>query len=181
MQFATLIGRLFLTMLARLEAQNLLKENSEVKNLGMIMALYIKIASVMRSGDLLEVDEEDTHGRFTWDPSSFDDYVNAYGTKYGITLYGPPKLDDLTANLDTDVTLPTAEASWGWTKAFKAYQRSYASGAPQVGRGKSTIGGDALDITTWSSADRKGYSFDEKDPLTAAEIKSLKAGAVLSC
>lgn len=156
-------------MLARLEAQNLLTQTSEVKNLGLIMALYIKAVADLRSGFLLEDEEEVTDATFTWTPSNFEDYINAYSTKYGITLHGPPGIDDLTSNLDSDVTLPTAEASWGWTSAYKAYKRSHGN-----------IGGDGLDITTWSSADRKKYRFDSKDPLKAPELKALKAGAVMS-
>lgn len=179
--FAKLIGRLFLTMLARLEAQKLLSETSDVKNLGLIMALFIKVASNLRSGSLLEDDDEETNARpssFTWSPAKFDDYINAYAAKFGITLHGPDDMDGLTAELDTDVSLPAAEESWGWAQAFKSYQKNHG-GSPPIGRSKSGIGGDALDITTWTSAERKQYSFDKKDPIKAAELKALKEGKVM--
>lgn len=181
-EFALLVGRLFLTMLARLEAQNLLDENSAVKSLGLIMALYIKLASEMRDGSLLEGDDKETIARptrFTWIPDQFDDYINAYATTYGITLRGLDNIDDLTAELDTEVSLPRAEASWGCSAAFKSYQKNYA-GSPPIGPSKSTIGGDSLDITSWTSAERKKYSFDKKDPLSAAMLKKIKEGMVMS-
>ncbi|KAH6974674.1 hypothetical protein EDB80DRAFT_316617 [Ilyonectria destructans] len=40
------------------------------------------------------------------------------------------------------------------------------------------IGGDGFDISTWSSAERKQYNFDNQDPLPKT-IKSLGKGLVL--
>jgi hypothetical protein len=45
--------------------------------------------------------------------------------------------------------------------------------------GKGAIGGDALDITTWTSAERKEFNFDGRDPFGAREIAALKKGDVL--
>lgn len=169
-------------MLARLEAQNLLNETSEIKNLGLIMGLYIKFSADMRYGSLLEDDEEETIAppEFTWTPSNFDHYINAYATKFGITLHGPSNIDGLTAEMDTDLLLPTAGESWDWDTAFKSYQKRYATSPPMGRQSKPQIGGDNLDITTWSSAERKGYSFSKKDPLKAADLKALKEGMVMN-
>lgn len=171
-------------MLARLESQKLLDETSGVKNLGLIMALYIKFAAESWVKDLLDDDGEEeanTHpSQFTWVPGNFDDYINAYANKYGITLYGLVDMDGLTATLETDVSLPTAEADWGWAASFKAYQKRYGHSS-SWGRGpsKGKIGGDSLDITTWSSTERKQASFDKKDPFSATDLKNLKAGMVM--
>lgn len=169
-------------MLARLEAENLLDEVSAVKNLGLIMALYIKLASTLRNMSLLDQDDKESVTRpvqFTWVPDRFDNYINAYGTKFGITLRGLGDIDDLTADLDTDASLPPSELSWGWSRHFKSYQKKHAR-SPPIGRSKSKIGGDSLDITSWTSAERKKYSFDKKDPLSAALLRSIKEGEVLS-
>lgn len=163
-------------MLARLEAENLLDDNSSVKNLGLIMALYIKIASVFRHGSLLEEDAEEVcpnPSRYTWIPDRFDDYINAYAAKFGITLRGLDDIDEMTAKLNTEVSLPASGGSWEWSKTFGVYQKEYPGEA-----GK--IGGDSLDITTWAAAERKEKSFDRKDPLSAALMRNIKKGMVMS-
>lgn len=169
-------------MLARLEAKKLLDENSAVKNLGLIMALYIKVASSFRASSLLQGDTEEVctrPSRFTWIPDQFDDYINAYAAKFGITLRGLDDIDELTAKLDTEVSLPASEVSWGWSKSFKSYQEDYPS-APHMGPSNSHFGGDNFDITTWSVAERKRYNFDNKDPLAGAILKNIKKGLVMS-
>lgn len=179
---AELIGRLFLTMLSRLEAKDLLADVSDVKNLGLIMALYIKLAATFRAGSLIEGSEKDKVYKptpFTWTPSKFDDYINGFATKYGITLRGLPDMDDMTADLETDVRLPADEAAWGWDKTFKKYSKRYAR-SPPMGGGKAKIGGDNFDITAWSSAERKKYSFDKKDPFSKKDLDALKTGMVMS-
>lgn len=103
---------------------------------------------------LLQSDEEKIVNRsspkFQFNPSNFDSHVLAYANKFAITLYGLYNIDMLVAELDTDAKLPAAgEDPWSWNDALKAYSKDYAV------NGK--IGGDSLDITTWSSADRKTY------------------------
>lgn len=168
-------------MLARLGAENLLDENAAVKNLGLIMALYIKIASIFRNVCLLDEDKEEIctkPSRFTWTPDRFDDYVNAYAAKFGITLRGLDDIEELTADLDTDVSLPALQGCWGWSRSFESYEKRYAS-SPPMGPSQSQIGGDGLDIITWTGAERKRYNFDRKDPLSAAILKDIKKGMVM--
>lgn len=163
-------------MLARLEAENLLDDNSAVKNLGLIMALYIKLASVFRDGSLLEEDAEEVctePSRYTWIPDRFDDYINAYAAKFGITLRCLDDIDEMTAKLNTGVSLPASGGNWEWSKAFKSYQEEYPGEAAR-------IGGDSLDITTWTAGERKEKSFDRKDPLSAALLKNIKKGMVMN-
>lgn len=168
-------------MLSRLEAKGLLSDGSEVKNLGLVMALYIKLADSIRKGCLLEEETAENNSRpdrFRWIPSRFENYINAFALKFGITLQGLDDIDELTANLDIDVLLPADEASWDWERAFKSYCKLYAM-APPVGGAKAMIGGDQLDITTWSSAERKRFHFHKKDPLTKKDIDAMKQGLVM--
>lgn len=170
-------------MLARLEAQNLLTEGSVVKNLGLIMSLYIKLPESLRAGSVLEDDQTETltkPSRFTWKPTRFDDYIHAYANKHGITLYGINDIDELTAELDTNAALPaaTGDEAWGWTNAFKTYAKKYPS-QPFIGGGKAMVGGDGLDITSWTSATRKKHSFSKKDPFSKKDLDALKEGLVL--
>lgn len=142
-------------MLARLEREKLLQDQSpEVRNLGLVMALFINVGSDMRDGSLLEDGEEETVKKssptFKFKPSDFDSHILAYANKFAITLGGLHNIDELVAELETDAKLPAAgDDPWGWDAALKAYSKSYAI--------KGKIGGDNLDITTWSSADRKSY------------------------
>lgn len=78
-----MVGRLFLAMLSRLEAQNLLSDASEVKGLGLIMTMYIALAKDMRGCDLLDGSESSQlkKPQFDWGPSRFDDYIHAYANK----------------------------------------------------------------------------------------------------
>jgi hypothetical protein len=41
------------------------------------------------------------------------------------------------------------------------------------------LGGDSLDLTTWSSAERKAHSFEKKDPLGKEIMDAIKKGEVL--
>lgn len=190
-------------MLARLEVEKMLREVSEVKNLGFIMALYMKLASDLRSSDLLQEEDEDdddddeeeevpttkktkkNRGQdnpFKFNPAQFDDYVVAYANKYGIPLQGLDDIDDIAAECDGTVELPVATKEapdpWGFSGALLKYTQDHGTAQPGKGK-KAQIGGDRMDITTWSSAERKSYSFSDKDPLGKKEIEAIKQGMVM--
>lgn len=161
-------------MLASLESKELLGKDSEVKDLGLVMALYMQLAKQLRTDfSLLEGDDQ---------LSRFDDYVLAYATKYGVPLVGPADIDDIAASCDGSVKLPLATTAkpdpWGAAAAIKKHEKEH--GTSGGGRGKkASIGGDKHDITAFSSAERKAQSFDNKDPLGKKEIEALKKGLVL--
>ena len=177
-----LAGIAFLTLLARLEAEELLADNSEVTNLGRIMSLYVKLPHEMRASDLLtDEDEEDEpktkkgaskKGQFQFDPNKFGGYVVAYAKKYNIRLFGPADIDDMIEESDEDLDLPppgNADADpWGFGASLQAYEKSVAE-----------LGGDKLDITTYSSAERKSHSLRGKDPLGKKEMDAIKKGMVM--
>ncbi|KAJ5815648.1 hypothetical protein N7474_007425 [Penicillium riverlandense] len=167
-QLADLIGAMFLSMLATLGRNGLLKEESEVKNLGMIMGLYIRIGF----DDTLDFDNLSAR-------------VFAYATKNNIKLGGLKKLqsrvDDLQAEVDK-ITLPASEAKnndpWDWKKLLNSYE-GYSGDIPVYAIKPNKMGGDGCDITTWSSAKRKKHSFDNKDPLGKKEMDAIKQGMVM--
>lgn len=169
-------------MLAHLEREQLLQDQTpEVKNLGLIMALYIKLASDMRGGSLLEGDEEETvkksSPRIKFNPCEFDAYILAYANKFAIAFQGLKDIVDLVAELETDAKLPASGPDpWGWDPAFKSYSKDNAV-PPPMGRGKAAIGGDNLDITTWSSAERKEYV----PPLLHLVSSTVMAGSASPC
>ncbi|KAI8258455.1 hypothetical protein K4K58_003281 [Colletotrichum sp. SAR11_239] len=172
---AKLIGTLFLSMLARLERMDLLKPDSEVRDLGMVMAGFIKCAQAFRGYSLLEDHDETRKSKarpFVYVPSHFDGYVAAYAAKYNIKFGGVKGLKSLLDDVDEDVDLPTekdGEDPWGFKAALKEYK------AERGGK----IGGDSLDITGWSSAERKQHAFRKKDPLPKDILDGLKAGEVI--
>lgn len=173
-------GHLFLSMLSRLEAMNLLSDTSEVKNLGLIMTLYIKYASYVRVDLLGELEDEKLKKpSFEWSPSRWDDYIHAYANKYGIHLHGVDDVEELTAGLE-DINLPApGDHLWDWPRALKTYKKEGIL-VPFAGGRKGGFGGDGLDITSWTSSTRASYSFHDKDPLGKKERDAIKAGMVLS-
>ncbi|KAI1780282.1 hypothetical protein F4818DRAFT_1423 [Hypoxylon cercidicola] len=175
-----LIGRMFLNMLAQLDDQNLVGDATDVKDLGTIMAIYLKIATDMRQYGILEHDGKKGTKKFK--PERFDDAILSYANQRGVTLQGPNDIDELTANLNGDVELTNkgAKDPWGWKAGLTNYKKAYAGLTNFMVKKKSSdIGGDALDITTWTSAERKAKNFDKKDPLGKREIDAIKKGLVM--
>lgn len=168
---------MFLAMLATLERHDLLKPDSEVKNLGVIMALFLKLwGSDDSLGELDDKMLKKSKKPFVFDLTHFNDYILAYAKKYNIKLLGPSDINDLIEDLEEVSLPPTSDDPWGWGPAFKSYVKDYSTSV----RGPSgRIGGDSYDITTWSSAERKRHSFTGKDPLSKKEIDALKKGMVL--
>lgn len=162
-----------LTVLAHFEAQGLLKPDSEVRNLGLVMAMYMHGTQCWQ--DLTFEREEDPQTGFS--PGHFDKYLFSYADKYKIKLQGPPKIDEIVKDLrDIDLPDPSTNDPWGWSVAFKRYTDDYGQFVKGMTR---QIGGDELDITTFTSKERKSQSFNGKDPLGRKEIQALKEGLVL--
>ncbi|KAF7156735.1 hypothetical protein CNMCM5623_000408 [Aspergillus felis] len=190
--YATLVlaGRMFLAMLAKLEHLNLLKPDSEVKNLGFIMASYIKLAATEDILDLHDVTDEikknnGTNETFTFVRSDFASHILAYAKKYNIKLVGRKGIDKIIEDLDDEAELPERDEDpsgdpWNLAGASKEYVKKHAFYHNGRKGFKSQLGGDALDITTWSSAERKKASFDGKDPLGKEERDAIKEGLVMS-
>ncbi|KAI1139469.1 hypothetical protein F5Y05DRAFT_378997 [Hypoxylon sp. FL0543] len=173
-----LVGRMFLDMLAQLDNQGLVGDATEVRSLGTVMAMYLKIAPSMREMGIMEGDRGNEK-KFQAD--HFDDAILSYANQRGVTLQGPDDIDELTAELDGEVELPKkgAKDPWRWTAELKKYEKDHGHSTGSKSQKKTSIGGDALDITTWTSAERKEASFDHKDPLGKREIDAIKKGMVM--
>ncbi|KAH9883568.1 hypothetical protein F4778DRAFT_775118 [Xylariomycetidae sp. FL2044] len=175
-----LIGRMFLYMLSELDKQDLVGDNTEVKSLGCIMAMYMKLVPDMRPYGVLEAGKGGA--RKTFKEDEFDDAILSYAKKRGVTLRGPGKIGELAGRLRGEVDLPKQGATdpWGWNAALKKYQQRYKGLTGSFTRKQTSgIGGDALDMTTWTSAERKAKSFDSKDPLGKKEMDAIKQGLVM--
>ncbi|RAQ66975.1 hypothetical protein COH20_003493 [Aspergillus flavus] len=163
---------MFLTMLAKLESQGLLGPDSEVKNLGMVMALYLCTNSDMRAYGICEGNEDKKNKVAEFYNS--DERILAYANKYNIDLRGPSNIESCVEELD-DVELPPAQNDpWGWADVLKQYEKLYVRE-----RKKPKIGGIQYDITGMSSAERRESSYNGKDPLKKAEIDAIKQGMIL--
>ncbi len=189
------VARMVLSTFATLEHAGLLKPDSEIKNIGLVMAMYLKLAHLLRQQSGLEPSKLDWAGAsqssgplkkkkksFDFNPARFASYVLTYSTKNDISLCGVEAMDTYTKALDAYITLPKASPDpWGWKDALGAYKRTCVlSVGHSVGvKSKGTIGGDALDVTTWSSAARAKYSWKGKDALGEQEIKAIRDGFVL--
>lgn len=156
------------------------------------MAIYIKIPSMFDSG--FGTARKESLGpkadKKNWHPHEFASHILAYARKYDIKLVGPHDIEDLISEANANVDLPVPESNngpkadpFGFEKALKAYSTKYKGVTQFLSKrnkaGKTAIGGDALDITTWTPAERKKFSFDNKDPFRPAEIAALKRGDVL--
>ncbi|KAH8703881.1 hypothetical protein BGW36DRAFT_414257 [Talaromyces proteolyticus] len=156
----SIIVRMVLSVLAKLEGLELLKPDSEVRNLSLVMALYIEETGSFRSDGYISADEPERRSKtFKFDAARFDNYLVTYARKYNIKPQGLPDTDKNVEKLD-DIELPAAgKDPWGWNVALKKYWRDYGP----------KIGGDDLDITT----------FTGKDPLSRKEIQAIKDGMVM--
>lgn len=140
-----MIGRLFLAMLSRLENMGLLSEGSQVKNLGLVMTLYIKQAADIREMGALDGNDEEKLKKppFKWTPDRYDDYIHAYTSKYGIRLHGVDSVEELTAELK-DVGLPSkGDHLWNWPSKLTPYKK--VGTLPNMMRGGAAFGSDGHD------------------------------------
>ncbi|KAK3349753.1 hypothetical protein B0T25DRAFT_548877 [Lasiosphaeria hispida] len=188
-----LVGRLFLTMLSRLERENLLAKDSEIENLAVIMALFMMMKDDLKQYGILDNSKQESIGpkkdKKNWSPHTFVKQVAAYAHKYDIELKGPEAIAELIddakdGDLPGDSANNTAAADpFGFAKALKSYRTGYSKVcqnlSPRGKAGTTPIGGDCLDLTTWTSAERKKYAFDKKDPLGKAEQDAIKQGLII--
>jgi hypothetical protein len=168
---------MFLTMLAQLDDLGLLGDATEVKSLGCTMAMYIKLAVDMRESNALsDAPRKKYSGSKALQPDYFEDAILSYANKRGVMLCGPDNIDELVAEAVGEVELPKKNAKdpWRWEAEFKKYKK-----ANRDQHGVSMVGGDRLDITTFSSAERKAASFKKKDPLGKKEMDAIKNGLIL--
>jgi hypothetical protein len=179
-------------MLSQLEREKLLAKDSEIKSLGLIMGMFMDFARGSRDYGLLESDKSESLGpakdKKKWKPHYFDGQILAYARKYDVELVGPSSVHKSIAEADADVDLPVPESNtgkadpFGFAKYLKKYSKDHGGITAFLAQNKTprtAIGGDSLDITTWTSAKRKSKAFNKKDPLGKAELAALKEGMVL--
>lgn len=130
-----------------------------------------------------------------WRPHSFDQQILAYARKYNIALKGLLNLGELVQEIEEEEgELPELVHSTSKSDVFHyereltRYKERYGSvphfmsihGRKQKTKLKTNMGGDNLDITSWTSAERKAAHFDKKDPLGKKELDMIKEECVVS-
>jgi hypothetical protein len=176
---AVLVAKMALTSLAMLENGGHLEDPAVKTNAAWIVALYLAVTRSFRDMGLLE--DEPSGGKFKFDPDHVDRYLAAYATRLGLDV--PDRRDwpeDETTEMPQTTTATAASDPWGWKTAYNKYSKESSSHPASSGGIKPGIGGDSLDISTWTSAQRKAASFDKKDPLPRDTVNKLKQGLVLS-
>lgn len=178
-----LVGRTFLAMLAQLERQHRLGPDSEVKNLGLIMSLYIKTARDMQINELLNDGDEETVDlklpdgsteKYTFDLGKLDEYILGYAERHSIAV---PDAPQDVAGAAEELPGRTVEDPWKTAESFRRYESDQGTAE---GPGETpAMGGDRYDITTWTSAERRSASFKNRDPFSKKEIAALKLGFML--
>ncbi|KAI9367289.1 hypothetical protein BJX61DRAFT_538185 [Aspergillus egyptiacus] len=174
----TLIAHMFMAMLGNLESAGFLSPESEVKNLGLIMSMYLRLASELTEYSCLP--EYSTTSRKTFKIDNFNAYIVAYAKKYEIKLKGPSGLDELIEEAEDEgsrIKFPAPSADpWKFNAAYKANKQELGT---IYFVDKEEFGGDSFDITAWPSAKRKKYNFEKKDPIDKEGMKAIKEGGVM--
>jgi hypothetical protein len=109
---AELIIVMFLTMLAVLKKEGMLKSDSEVRNLKWVIEMYLRLANVLREQGLLEGGAKPgakAAKTFVFKAGNFEHYLREYATEAGITLEGQG------AEKTAEVMMPKdGEDPWKW-------------------------------------------------------------------
>ncbi|KAK8055629.1 hypothetical protein PG993_000856 [Apiospora rasikravindrae] len=173
MKTVSAIGTMFLTALNELDKAGLLKADSPIEDLGLVMAVYLEWSSDLGEYGLGEDDEDDDEDE---EKPSWRTSVVAYAKKAGIDLgeSGVFSANELVSSLEEDnggSIAPLAGQAkadrWGWKKTLASLKKL----SPK-------FGGKEYDITQWTRAERAKHAFDKKDPLANIPEKELKAGNI---
>lgn len=185
---------MFLRTLAEFENRGTLGPNTEVRNLGVIMALWMSWASFVREnfGSLQDSEKEalgPKEDNKTWFPHKFDNQIFAYARKYDIKLVGPYNISKIMINSDASADFPVLHTSdphadpFGFAENFASYVNEYtgvtAFLSNRAEKSQATIGGDYLDLTSWTTEERRKLHFRGADPLPQEAIDAIKKGFVL--
>ncbi|KAH8659511.1 hypothetical protein BGZ61DRAFT_433606 [Ilyonectria robusta] len=174
---ASQIARMVLAALAALESDGMLSGNSHSNNAGWMIAMYIAMAAMFRDTSLIQGNRHLKSKLFKFWAGNFDLYLRAIAHRLNIAI---PDTENASENIDPTMPKGNGKDPWGWARSFAEYKRTcVAPGYAFRGTHRRKIGGDGLDISTWSSAERKQYNFDNKDPLPRKTIESLGEGLVL--
>ena len=171
MSTLALIGVAVLTALNKLEAADLLKHGSSIKNIPLILSMYLMIAD--------DHDDEMSHW-FSYrlrikNWTHWPDRIVAYARHHNIELSdetGIKNTDKLVQKFDKakyDKFPPKRKSGvdrWGYKRTHKEFAETYGHRRTILGR-EMVIGGDGYDVTKIPKKERiqKSYGEEGKDPI----------------
>jgi len=156
------IGQAFLTALNALERADLLKPDSKVKNIPMVMSMFLSLADDLDGTGAMELDMLGLEIEQTW-PQAVVAYAQAHDLNLeGKGIYGSAEIADKFDDMSMEEFKKRRSSDrWGFKRAFKTFSAHWAE---QIGR-KNILGGEFFDIIKQSPAYRKQHAYDGKDPL----------------
>ncbi|KAF2815195.1 uncharacterized protein BDZ99DRAFT_459125 [Mytilinidion resinicola] len=153
-----IIGRCLLTSLNALERADLLEPGSKVKNIPMVLSMFLDFADDGEGTTAMHFDMDGNENPQTW-PYFVVAYVNAHGIDIeGKGLYG---IDSIADGYDDEEMAIFEEHEpgpdrWGFSAAFEAFATHW-----EVHAGQS----NKYDIIAMEPEERMEYAFDHQDPL----------------
>ncbi|KAI2468353.1 hypothetical protein F4781DRAFT_432475 [Annulohypoxylon bovei var. microspora] len=159
----SLIGRALLTSLNELDRAKMLKADSDIKDLGLVITFYIYWTYDHRGLQNYGID------------LPFRKEAIAYAKKAGVDLKeaGCFDTDGKVKALEKELGKPIKPLSgspksdrWDWKKKFKKFSKDYK------------MGGEKYNILKMSRKERASHAFDKKDPLADIPDKAIEEGTV---
>lgn len=185
-RMCAVIGCMILTALNEVERVGQLKNDSQFRDLGHVMALYLRFA-------------DPTYGT-TLDGEEDIDWTHAivgYAKRAGIDLteQGVNGMETVLVECEevVDVEGKAKVDRWGWkntarglelagnqsavltSRQFKKYKDDYKTHG-MILMPSDTIGGDSYNIVKWSREERAEMAFDKKDPLKDFTDEEIASG-----
>jgi hypothetical protein len=157
-----LVGCALLTALHSLDVAGKLTNNSDIRDLGLVMSLYLHWTTIW--GDM---DEEELEWRKK---------VVGYAKKAGIDLEqaGCASMKTILKEFErvrpiTVVPKNMPRDRWAWKRKLSRYRQMNGLAVDVTFDGH-----DTHDITKWTRAQRAQFAFDQKDPLADIPEDDLK-------
>lgn len=161
-----MISTVLLTSLNALERADLLASDSKVKNIALVLSMFLALARTM--SDAMEIDMHGQSEQQTW-PNA----IVAYAKGHNIEIKGVYGIDEIIHDFDdtniADFKNKPGPDRWRFKNKFKEFTIRWAAD----GSKKNAIGRAAYYITKMSAAERKKYNFDREDPLDKIDPEGL--------
>ncbi|KAF1811723.1 hypothetical protein P152DRAFT_474446 [Eremomyces bilateralis CBS 781.70] len=147
-QTLALVGQALLTGLNVLERADLLKPDSKIKNIGLVVGLFLSLAAMHTDA----MDDEE------WPSQAI-----AYCKSHNVEIKGLYDSDELVAQADEGLDLedfedPPGPDRFNFKRMFKDLSDRYGP-----------LGGSKYDIVKMSKKERIAASYDKEDPLDKAD------------
>ncbi|KAI1387461.1 uncharacterized protein F4822DRAFT_406569 [Hypoxylon trugodes] len=155
-----LVGRAFVTVLNELDRGKLLKADSDIKDLGLVMTFFIYWTTTLQGQgfDLPYRKEVIAYGKKAG--VNFRE-AGCYGTEEKVRAYER----ELGARIKPSSSAPKSD-KWEWKRKFKKFGKEYK------------LGGERYNILRMSRAERASFTHDKKDPLAEISDKALLEGNI---